>query len=210
MNNSVIFDKVKIGKNPEIGPFCVIGQKVKGSDLETRIGDNAIIRSHTVIYAGNMIGDNFQTGHHAHIQEENTIGNNVSIGTLSAVLKFCKIEDDVKIHTAVFIPERTVIKKGAWIGPRVVMTNTLHPTCAKAKECIKKMFCTVGEKAVIGANSTILPGVKIGNRVVVGAGAVVTKDIPDDCVVVGNPARTIKKTGDLKCNLGLIDKPYMD
>ncbi len=84
MRNYKIYKNVKTGKNCEIGIYVVIGFPPKGKkdgDLETIMGDNAIIRSHTVIYAGNEIGDNFQTGHGTFLREVNKIGNNVSVGT---------------------------------------------------------------------------------------------------------------------------------
>ncbi|MCK5233192.1 MAG: transferase [Candidatus Aenigmarchaeota archaeon] len=206
----LILNGVELGENSKIGSFCLIGQSVENEELKTIIGVNANIRSHTVIYAGNVIGDNFQTGHHAFIQEKNNIGNNVSIGTLSAILKFCKLDDNVRIHTSAFIPEYTVIKKGAWIGPCVSITNTLHPTCNEAKECMKKTFCIIEEEAIIGANSTLLAGITIGKRAIIGAGSVVTKDVPPNEVVVGNPAKAIKKRSDIECPLNLTDKPYDD
>ena len=71
-----IYDNVKLGKNVTIEDFVIIGTPPKGSnegELETIIGDNAIIRSHTVIYAGTTIGKNFQSGHHVLIREKNNL-----------------------------------------------------------------------------------------------------------------------------------------
>ena len=117
-------------KNVYIGAFCIIGvpplHKVDG-ELETIIGDNATIRSHSVIYAGNKIGDNFSTGHHVAIREMNTIGNNVSIGSLSCIEHHIKIEDGVRIHSQVFVPEYSVLKMNCWLGPNVVLTNAKYP-----------------------------------------------------------------------------------
>ena len=75
-----ILKNVKLGKNMVLGDFVIIGVPPRGreeGELETIIGDNAVIRSHTVIYAGNIIGSNFQTGHHVNIREENVIGDKV-------------------------------------------------------------------------------------------------------------------------------------
>lgn len=207
--NYLIFPNVKIGKNAEIMDYVIIGVPLKGfkeGKLKTVIGDNALIRSHTVIYADNKIGKNFNTGHGVNIRESNNIGNDVSVGTHSVIEHHVKIEDNVRIHSNAFIPEFSVLKKGCWIGPNVVMTNTFHPLCPKAKECLKGP--TIREGAKIGANVTILPGIIIGKNSLVGAGSVVTKNIPDSKVVVGNPAKIIKDISQLKCHSGMMDSPY--
>lgn len=195
----IIQKNVKIGKEPSIGVFCIIGippRDKKDGDFETVIGNNAIIRSHTIIYAGNKIGDNFQTGHGVFLREENEIGNNVSIGTKSVIEHHVTIEDDVRIHCQCFIPEFTVLKKGCWIGPKVVFTNAPYPKAKRTKDFLKG--AVVEEGAKIGANSTILPGVKIGKNALVGAGSVVTKDVPQGKVVAGNPAKIIKDVSELR------------
>jgi len=189
-----IYPNVKLGKNVIVEDFCIIGAPPRGAkegELETIIGDNSIIRSHTVIYAGNKIGNNFQTGNKTNIRELNQIGNDVSIGTLSVIEHHVILEDKVRIHTQAFIPEYSICKKGSWVGPNVVFTNAKIPLAPNAKDSLKGP--TLEEGARIGANSTLLPGVVIGAHALVGAGSVVTKSVSPNAVVMGNPAKEYEK-----------------
>ncbi len=204
-----IYPNVRLGENVEVGDFVILGVPPRGKaegELPTVIGDGAVIRSHTVIYAGNVIGDHFQTGHHVMIREENRIGNDVSVGTSSVVEHHVQICDHARIHSQAFVPEYSTLEEGAWVGPNVVLTNAPHPLCPKAKECLKGPTLKRGAK--IGANSTILPFLIIGENALVGAGSVVAQNVPDEAVVAGNPARVIKTVDQLTCPVELIDKPY--
>ncbi len=196
--NYKVFPGVELGAGTVIEDYCVVGvpPQGKGADeLRTRIGEGAHIRSHTVIYAGNRIGKNFHTGNKANIRELNEIGDNVSVGTLSIIEHHVKIGNNVRIHSQVFIPEFSVLEDGTWLGPNVVLTNAKYPLSPGVKENLKGPLIKKGAK--IGANSTLLPGVVIGENALVGAGSVVTKDVPDNAVVVGNPARSIKNISSL-------------
>ena len=188
-----IFPLVGFGSDPVVEDFCLIGIPAVGASksAETIIGDHALIRSHTVIYGGNRIGSNFQTGNKANIRECNTIGNHVSIGTLSVVEHHVLIEDRVQIHSQVFIPEYTVLGKGCWIGPNVVFTNAKYPKSPNVKEELQGVVIEDGVK--IGANVTILPGVLVGRNSLVGAGSVVTSDVPPGVIVAGSPACVIRE-----------------
>lgn len=160
--------------------------------METKVGENANIRSPSTIYPDSRIGNNFTTGHFVLIRERCTIGNNVSIGSYTELSHNVVIADDVRIHSRCFIPEGTVIERGAWLGPCVCITNDKHPGPAREPGAPKILNTVIIEHhAVIGANVTILPGVVIGHRALVGAGAVVTKNVPPYATVVGNPARML-------------------
>ena len=190
---------VTLGANAQIGHYVIIGVPPRGrgdGDLETIIAADAIIRSHTVIYAGNKIGKNFQTGHGVVIREENEIGDDVSIGSTSIIEHHVKIGNKVRIHSNAFIPEYSILEDGCWIGPCVVITNARYPTSPNAKESLKGVF--IGKKARIGAGAVLLPGVRIGEGALVGAGTVVTKDVAPQEVVVGNPARIINTITNIK------------
>jgi acetyltransferase-like isoleucine patch superfamily enzyme len=193
-----LYDNVTLGDGFILEDFCIVGTPPRGKksgDLPTTIGDGAVIRSHTVIYAGNVIGKNFQTGNKVNIRESNRIGNNVSIGTLSVIEHHVEIADNVRIHTQVFIPEFSVLEEGCWIGPNVVFTNAKYPLAPGVKDQLVGPVVRKGAK--IGANTTLLPGVVIGEHALVGAGSVVAKDVPPGAVVVGNPARVIRNISEL-------------
>ena len=206
-----IYPNVELGHGYMIGDYCIIGEpprkRAPAEGMATLIGEGAIIRSHTVIYAGNRIGRMFQTGHGALIREENEIGDDVSIGSHSVIEHHVKIGNGVRIHSQVFVPEFSELEDGCWLGPNVVVTNALHPLCPNVKECLKG--ATIRRRAKIGAGAVLLPGVTIGEMALIGAGAVVLSDVPARAVMIGNPARQVKDVDDLTCPYELIEHPYL-
>ena len=206
----IIHENVSIGKNPDISSFVVLGKKPLGdncAELKLVIGKNATIRSFTTIYLGSKIGDFFSTGQNVSIREDNVIGNNVSIGTCSVVEFGNFIGDGTRIHSCCFL-EMVTIGKNVFIGPNVVFTDDPHPMkCPHYKKC--KGGAIIEDLVKIGANSTILPGVRIGRNSLIGAGSVVVKDVPPNEVHAGNPAKFIKKINDLKCEKGFFERPYL-
>jgi acetyltransferase-like isoleucine patch superfamily enzyme len=161
----------------------------------TVIGDGANIGSHTVIYEGNRIGKRLATGHHVLIREANDIGDDVSVGSGSVVEHHIRIGSRVRLHSNVFVPEFSVLDDDCWLGPNVVLTNAKYPRSPGVKQTLRGP--TIDRGAKIGANATILPGVRIGEHALVGAGAVVTTDVDAYAVVAGNPARVMKSIRDL-------------
>jgi len=197
---------MKIGKDSKVSKSAHVGvvplRKIKSKDL--KIGNNAVCFEGGVIYLGSQIGDNLTLGHNAVIREENRIGNNFSLWSNAVVDYGCKIGNNVKVHCNSYVAQFTIIEDDAFLAPGVVITNDLHPGCIESKKCMKGPVIKKG--AQIGGNCTILPRVTIGEGAMVGAGSTVTRDVPKNTVVCGNPARIICKISDLKCKTGLLKR----
>lgn len=185
---SQIADDLVLGGGATLGPFIVLG--CDGPPEPLRIGLSCVIRSHTVIYRGTAIGDHFHAGHGVLVREYTEIGDRVSIGSHSVVEHHVVIESEVRLHSGCFVPEFSVLRRGAWLGPGVVVTNARYPNRADTKERLEGV--TVEEGAAVGAGVVLLPGVRVGAGALVGAGAVVVKDVPAGVVVAGNPARSTR------------------
>lgn len=206
--SSIIYPNVIVGKNVEIQPYVILGMPTGNDNDKLVIGDNSIIRSHTVIYAGSEIGDNFNCGHGVRIRESVKIGNNSQIGTNSQLEGYTNIGNNAKIHTNVHIGQKTDIGNNVFIAPGVVLTNVLHPLCPEAKKCLKG--ATIKDGVKIGANCTVNPGITINENVLVGSGSVVARDVEKNVVAIGNPAKAIKSVYNLKCPFEIVEKPYIE
>ena len=129
------------------------------------------------------LGKNVKVWHFAYIGNDTEIGDNVKIGSLAHVDYNVKIGENTMIEGLVYIPPLSRIGKNVFIGPAASLTNDPYPAS-------KKMIgVTIEDGAVIGSRAVIKAGVKIGKNSVVAMGAVVTKDVPPNCVVVGVPAK---------------------
>jgi acetyltransferase-like isoleucine patch superfamily enzyme len=168
-----------------------------------RIGAHALVRSHTVVYAGVTIGERFECGHHVTIREGSRIGSAVRLGTRSDIQGEVVIGDFVRIHSNVFVAQHSTIEDFAWLLPNVTLTNDPHPPSDT---------CTVGPTirrfAVVSAGATVFPGVDVGEGAVVGAMALVRDDVEPRTVVVGVPARVLGPTSDVTCREGRLERVY--
>jgi acetyltransferase-like isoleucine patch superfamily enzyme len=153
---------------------------------ELSIGAGARVRSNTVIYQGAQIGNRLSTGHNVIIREECFIGDDVSIWSNTVVDYACRIGDRVKIHSNCYIAQYTEIEDDAFLAPGVTVANDLYPGQSDSARVMAGPV--IGAGAQIGVNVTLLPYVRIGAGALVGAGSVVTHDLPAGCVAFGNPA----------------------
>ena len=192
-----------LGERVQIDEFCVLGRPARGrapGAAPLMIGDDAVIRSHTVLYGGVTIGARFQSGHWVLVREDTVIGDDCSIGSGSVIEFSVRIDDGVRLHSQCFVPEHSVLEAGCWLGPRVVITNARFPAGPRTKGSLEPVLIRKGAK--IGANATLLPGIVIGAGSLVGAGSVVTRDVPDGAVVRGNPARLAGLVSELRDKFG--------
>jgi UDP-2-acetamido-3-amino-2,3-dideoxy-glucuronate N-acetyltransferase len=136
---------------------------------DTEIGEDTIVRDFVNLY-GCKIGNGCRVAAYVEIQKGVVIG------------------DRCKVEAYAFIPSGVTIEDEVFVGPHVCFTNDLMPRAVGEWEIIPTL---VKKGASIGANATIICGVTIGRNAMVGAGAVVTKDVPDNAVVVGCPANQI-------------------
>jgi acetyltransferase-like isoleucine patch superfamily enzyme len=197
-------DNVVLGEGTVVEDYVVLGSGFSGRKLF--IGEKSLIRSHSVIYAGNEIGRNFNTGHGVLVRENNVIGNDVSIGSHTVVERENLIGDGVRVHSNCFIPEFAIIEEGVWIGPSTTILNVLHPPCPRFEDCARSVRIKRGAR--IGGGVIIGPRVSIGENTLIGMGSVVTRDVPDNVLAYGNPARVMKRIDEMSCPPGYFDVPY--
>jgi acetyltransferase-like isoleucine patch superfamily enzyme len=197
----VILGPTKIGEGSLVCSNVIIGYPTKAKLISgakkgffgtkafddesngSSIGKDCIIRSGTIIYENVNISDGAETGHNVLIREGSRIGRNSLVGSSTKLDGTVRIGKDTRVQSNVYLPHLTVIEDKVFIGPKLCITNDLYPP----REDLKGVW--VESKAILGANSTILAGVRIGYAAVVGAGSVVTKDVPSETVVIGNPAK---------------------
>jgi UDP-2-acetamido-3-amino-2,3-dideoxy-glucuronate N-acetyltransferase len=137
---------------------------------------------------GADIGDGTKIWHFSHVLGGAKIGRNCSLGQNVSVGARAIIGDGVKIQNNVSIYDEVILENGVFCGPSVVFTNVFNPRSeVPRKDAYMKTLVKHG--ATLGANCTIVCGVTVGRYAFIGAGAVVTKDVPDYALAYGSPAR---------------------
>lgn len=136
------------------------------------IGEGTRVWQFVVILKGAKIGQDCNICAHTLIEGDVIIGNNVTVKSGVYIWDGTRIEDDV------------------FLGPNATLTNDLMPRSKQYPDTFSGI--TLKKGSSIGANATLLPGITVGQKAMVGAGAVVTKDVPDYAVVIGNPAQIIR------------------
>jgi len=153
---------------------------------------NYYVNEHAIVDDNVEIGEGTKVWHFSHIQSGSKIGKkcvfgqNVNVGNNVSIGDFCKVQNNVSIY------EGVTLEDYVFCGPSMVFTNILDPKCkypqVGAQFYIKTL---VKEGASIGANATIVCGHTLGKHCMIGAGTVVTKDVPDYALVIGTPGRVV-------------------
>ena len=147
------------------------------ADVQTsNIGDDTLIWQYAVILKGATIGSNCNINCHTFIENDVTIGNNVTV------------------KSGIYLWNGISVGNDVFLGPNVTFTNDKYPRSKQYPESFQRI--TIEDGASVGAGTIILGGVTIGKKAMVGAGSVVTKDIPAEELWMGNPAKFVKKLKD--------------
>ncbi len=196
---------VVLGKSCRIDPGVVLGYRT-GRPIPITplvLGDEAVVRTGSVLYAGSTFGKKLETGHNVVIREQNVIGEGLCVWNNTVIDYGCVIGDHVRIHSNCYIAQFTTIEDDVFIAPGTSTANDPHPVCTL---CMRGP--TLKRGCRIGVNVTLLPHVVIGEGAVIGAGSVVTRDVAPFTLAYGNPARARKPVDSLDCPFGLT-VPYI-
>ena len=175
----------QIGTNAQIDDDVTLGYVYREDCEPLQIGDHAIIRCGSIIYANTQIGHRFQCGHQVLIRGEITIGNRCVIHHRCTLEGRLRIGSGVKIMAHCYLPSTTEIGDMVFIGPGTTFLNDKYPMRRTAPVCGPR----VEDNVSIGGNVTVCPEVTIGQNSVVGAGALVNRDVPPNTLAYGVPAR---------------------
>ena len=156
---------------PDRAAATALKQPESSVIVDAEIGEGTVVRDHVNLYKC-KVGKNCKIESFVYIEEGVIVGDN------------CKIKPHV------YIPSGVTIEPDVFIGPNVTFTNDKYP---HVEGDWKLLRTVVGRGSSIGAGSVILPGLKIGTKAMIGAGTVVTRDVPDGSIVYGNPARLVVK-----------------
>ena len=207
----IIYDNVDIGDNSVVGPHSILGEPVATYYRDERydnppltIGRNTLFRSGAIIYAGSRIGEGVEFGHRVTIREQTEIGAHARVGTLSDIQGFCRIGSYARLHSNVHIGQKSEIGDFVWIFPYVVLTNDPQPPSSILHGVVVEDF------AVIATQAVIMAGVRIGRDSLVGASALVNKDVEAESVVVGVPAKKLGTVRDIKSSTGTPVYPWRE
>jgi acetyltransferase-like isoleucine patch superfamily enzyme len=199
-------EAVVLGHGSRVDPGALLGYPTgrRIPDATLRIGPGAQIRTGTVIYAGSTIGAGLETGHNVVIREENVIRDDFNIWNNSTIDYGCDIGNGVKIHCNVYVAQFTTLEDDVFLAPGVTIANDPHPVCGL---CMRGP--TIKRGARIGVNVTLLPHITIGEGALIGAGSVVTQDVPAHTLAYGNPARPVRSVDELPCPFDQVERPYV-
>jgi UDP-2-acetamido-3-amino-2,3-dideoxy-glucuronate N-acetyltransferase len=187
-----VLEHAVVGKQPSLSPRST----ARRDPLEPAvIGDGTIVSTGAIVFAGSRIGARVILGDQSCVRERVTVGDDVVIGRGSLVENDTTIGALTKIQADAYITAYSTLEEQVFIAPCVVTTNdNFMGRTERRHELVAGP--TIRRGARIGGGAILLPGVEIGAEAFVGAGAVVTKDVPARMLVVGNPARVVRKVPD--------------
>ena len=187
-----VLEYAVVGKQPVLSPRST----AKREDLPpAELGDGTVVSTGAIVFAGTRIGARVIVGDQACVRERVTLGDDVVVGRGSLVENDTTVGALTKIQADAYITAYSTLEEDVFIAPCVVTTNdNFMGRTERRHELIKGP--TIRRGARVGGGAILCPGIEIGEEAFVGAGAVVTKDVPPRTLVVGNPAQAIRDVPD--------------
>jgi acetyltransferase-like isoleucine patch superfamily enzyme len=183
-----IHDGAVVGKQPVLSPRSTASREPLPP---AELGDGTVIAQGATVFAGAKLGARVLVGDGACVRERCVIGDDVVIGHGSLVENDTTVGARTKIQALAYVTAYSTIEEDVFIAPCVVMTNDNFMGRTDRRHELRK-GPTIRRGARIGGGAVLCPGIEVGEEAFVGAGAVVTKDVPARTLVVGNPARVLR------------------
>ena len=184
-----VLEGAVVGKQPTLSPRSTASREPLGPAI---IGDGTVVSTHAIVFAGATVGARVILGDQSCVRERVTIGDDVVVGRGSLVENDTSIGAMTKIQANAYITSYSTLEEHVFIAPCVVTTNdNWMGRTDKRLGNVKGPVIRRGAR--IGGGAILCPQIEIGEDAFVGAGAVVTKDVPPRVVVVGNPARVLRE-----------------
>ena len=181
-------DQAVVGKQPALSPRSTAARDPLPP---AELGEGTVVSTGAIVFAGARLGARVLVGDGACVRERCVIGDDVVIGRGSLVENDTTVGARTKIQADAYITAYSTLEDDVFIAPCVVTTNDNFMGRTERRHALRK-GPTIRRGARVGGGAVLCPGVEIGEEAFVGAGAVVTKDVPPRAVVVGNPARVIR------------------
>jgi acetyltransferase-like isoleucine patch superfamily enzyme len=187
-----VLENAVVGKQPTLSPRSTAKREPLAP---TTIADGTIVSTGAIVFAGSVIGARVILGDQSCVRERVAIGDDVVLGRGSYVENDTTIGDRTKIQAEAYVTAYSTLEEDVFIAPCVVTTNdNFMGRTEKRLELMRGP--TIRRGARIGGGAILCPAIEIGEEAFVGAGAVVTKDVPARAVMVGNPARRLRDVPD--------------
>lgn len=187
-----VMENAVVGKQPALSPRSTTKREALPP---TEIGPGTIVSTGATVFAGSRIGARVILGDQSSVRERVTIGDDVVLGRGSLVENDTTIGAMTRIQADAYITAYSTLEEHVFVAPCVVTTNDNFMGRTEGRRELMK-GPTIRRGARIGGGAVLCPGIEIGEEAFVGAGAVVTKDVPPRVIVVGNPARVLREVPD--------------
>ena len=201
--NVVVHAGTLVGAGVRLGDNCVVGKpatlsvrsSAPGGDPGSAVLGNGVrVGAGAVVLAGARIAENCVVADQAHVRERVEIGPDTVVGRAASIENDVRLGARVKLQTGAYITAWSLVEDDVFVAPGVLLTN--DPTAGRRGEGQELRGAVLRRACRLGGGAVLLPGVEVGEEAFVGAGAVVTKDVPPRALVMGVPARVVREVAE--------------